>query len=60
MHLDMRALTPSAAQHVQQKLCQMMTAARDAGADLLVAGSAVFWSDDPGSAYAELVEVAHG
>jgi ribulose-phosphate 3-epimerase len=30
--------------------------ARDAGADLLVAGSAVFWSDDPGSAYRELTE----
>ena len=30
-------------------------AARDAGADLLVAGSAVFWSDDPASAYGELV-----
>jgi len=29
---------------------------RDAGADLLVAGSAVFWSDDPGAAYGELVE----
>lgn len=39
---------------------ETVTAARDAGADLLVAGSAVFWSDDPGSAYAELVEVAHG
>jgi ribulose-phosphate 3-epimerase len=32
-------------------------AARDAGADLLVAGSAVFWKDDPASAYRELVEV---
>jgi ribulose-phosphate 3-epimerase len=30
-------------------------AAREAGADLLVAGSAVFWSDDPAAAYAELV-----
>ena len=30
-------------------------AARDAGADLLVAGSAVFWNDDPGAAYAKLV-----
>lgn len=29
--------------------------ARDAGADLLVAGSAVFWGDDPAAAYAELV-----
>jgi ribulose-phosphate 3-epimerase len=28
--------------------------ARAAGADLLVAGSAVFWRDDPGAAYAEL------
>src|SRR6476659_1026898 len=28
--------------------------AHDAGADLLVAGSAVFWSDDPGAAYREL------
>jgi ribulose-phosphate 3-epimerase len=35
--------------------------ARDAGADLLVAGSTVFWNDDPAGAYAELadeVEVA--
>ena len=32
--------------------------ARDSGADLLVAGSAVFWSDDPASAYCDLVEVA--
>jgi ribulose-phosphate 3-epimerase len=30
-------------------------AARDAGADLLVAGSAVFWNDGPATAYAELV-----
>ena len=29
--------------------------ARDAGADLLVAGSAVFWSDDPAESYRELV-----
>ena len=35
--------------------------ARDAGADLLVAGSAVFWRDDPAAAYAELAsEVANG
>ena len=34
-------------------------AARDAGADLLVAGSAVFWQDDPASAYRRLqAEVA--
>ncbi len=32
--------------------------ARDAGADLLVAGSAVFWSDDPAAAYRDLVEAA--
>ena len=31
-------------------------AAHEAGADLLVAGSAVFWSDDPASAYADLVD----
>lgn len=30
-------------------------AARDAGADLLVAGSAVFWTDDPANAYRRLV-----
>jgi ribulose-phosphate 3-epimerase len=29
--------------------------AREAGADLLVAGSAIFWRDDPAAAYAELV-----
>ena len=33
-------------------------AARAAGADLLVAGSAVFWSDDPAAAYRDLVEAA--
>ena len=27
---------------------------RDAGADLLVAGSAIFWQDDPAAAYREL------
>ena len=37
---------------------ETVRAAREAGADLLVAGSAVFWSDDPGTAYRELVEVA--
>jgi ribulose-phosphate 3-epimerase len=31
--------------------------ARDAGADLLVAGSAVFWNDDPGAAYRSLAEL---
>ncbi|HEU5010662.1 MAG TPA: ribulose-phosphate 3-epimerase [Gaiellaceae bacterium] len=35
-------------------------AAREAGADLLVAGSAIFWKDDPAGAYRELVEIAHG
>lgn len=33
---------------------ETIRAARDAGADLLVAGSAVFWHDDPGAAYLEL------
>jgi ribulose-phosphate 3-epimerase len=32
-------------------------AAREAGADLLVAGSAVFWKDDPAAAYGELAVV---
>jgi ribulose-phosphate 3-epimerase len=32
-------------------------AAREAGADLLVAGSAVFWKDDPAAAYRELAGV---
>lgn len=35
-------------------------AARDAGADLLVAGSAVFWNDDPASAYRRLLSEAGG
>jgi ribulose-phosphate 3-epimerase len=43
---------------------ETIVAARDAGADLLVAGSAVFWQDDPAAAYSELaarVEApAHG
>jgi ribulose-phosphate 3-epimerase len=29
--------------------------AREAGADLLVAGSAIFWNDEPSRAYAALV-----
>ena len=29
-------------------------AVRDAGADLLVAGSAIFWQDDPAAAYRAL------
>jgi ribulose-phosphate 3-epimerase len=32
-------------------------AAREAGADLLVAGSAIFWNDDPAAAYRELVDL---
>lgn len=34
--------------------------ARDAGADLLVAGSAVFWSDDPAGSYRELTGAVGG
>ena len=33
---------------------ETIRSARDAGADLLVAGSAVFWRDDPAGGYAEL------
>jgi ribulose-phosphate 3-epimerase len=33
-------------------------AARDSGADLLVSGSAIFWSDDPVAAFRELAEIA--
>jgi ribulose-phosphate 3-epimerase len=33
-------------------------AAREAGADLLVAGSAIFWGDEPAAAYRDLVEAA--
>jgi ribulose-phosphate 3-epimerase len=32
-------------------------AARDAGADLLVSGSAIFWQEDPAAAYRELVDL---
>jgi ribulose-phosphate 3-epimerase len=32
--------------------------ARAAGADLLVSGSAIFWREDPASAYRELVAAA--
>ncbi len=35
---------------------ETIRAARDAGADLLVAGSAVFWSDDPARAFRALGE----
>jgi len=33
---------------------ETIVAARDAGAGLLVSGSAIFWSDDPGAAFREL------
>jgi ribulose-phosphate 3-epimerase len=36
---------------------ETIAAARDAGADLLVAGSAVFWSDDPAASYRELAKM---
>jgi ribulose-phosphate 3-epimerase len=39
---------------------ETVRAARDAGADLLVAGSAVFWKDDPASAYRRLVSEVAG
>jgi ribulose-phosphate 3-epimerase len=35
-------------------------AACEAGADLLVAGSAIFWNDDPAAAYRELAKTAAG
>jgi len=31
---------------------------REAGANLLVSGSGVFWGDHPGAAYRELVDTA--
>lgn len=37
---------------------ETIVAAREAGADLLVAGSAVFWNDEPARAFAELAELA--
>ena len=39
---------------------ETIRAARDAGADLLVAGSAIFWNDDPAAAYLDLVQRATG
>jgi ribulose-phosphate 3-epimerase len=36
---------------------ETIRAAREAGTDLLVAGSAIFWHDDPAKAYRELVEL---
>ena len=37
-----------------------LTVARDAGADLLVSGSAIFWNDDPAAAFRGLAELADG
>jgi len=37
---------------------ETIRSARDAGADLLVAGSAIFWRDDPAAGYLELVAAA--
>lgn len=39
---------------------ETVRSAREAGADLLVAGSAIFWNDDPAAAYHELVEAVRG
>jgi len=39
---------------------ETIAAARDAGADLLVSGSAIFWNDDPGAALRELVQMVTG
>ena len=39
---------------------ETIVVARDAGADLLVAGSAVFWNDDPAAAFRRLAELAGG
>jgi ribulose-phosphate 3-epimerase len=36
-----------------------VAALREAGADLLVCGSGVFWSDDPGEAFGELIATAN-
>jgi ribulose-phosphate 3-epimerase len=39
---------------------ETVAAARDAGADLLVSGSALFWNDDPAAAFRELAETVAG
>ena len=39
---------------------ETLRSASEAGADLLVAGSAVFWNDDPAAAYRDLSIVAEG
>ncbi len=59
---ELRALLPAAMRIQVDGGINRETAraAQQAGADLLVAGSAVFWSDDPGAAYRELVEIAVG
>jgi len=36
-----------------------IVAARDAGADLLVSGSAIFWNDDPAAAFRELTKLVN-
>ncbi len=55
---ELRALLPSGVRVQVDGGINLETAraAREAGADLLVAGSAIFWRDDPGAAYRELVE----
>jgi ribulose-phosphate 3-epimerase len=56
---ELRSLVPSEV-HVQVDggiNRETARAARDAGADLLVAGSAIFWNDDPAAAYGELVRL---
>jgi ribulose-phosphate 3-epimerase len=57
---ELRSLLPSSTRIQVDGGINQETArvARDAGADLLVAGSAVFWSEDPASAYRDLVEAA--
>jgi ribulose-phosphate 3-epimerase len=39
---------------------ETLVVARDAGADLLVSGSAIFWNDDPGAAFRRLAARADG
>ena len=39
---------------------ETIVVARDAGADLLVAGSAIFWNDDPAAAFRRLADLAEG
>jgi ribulose-phosphate 3-epimerase len=39
---------------------ETIAATRDAGADLLVSGSAIFWNDDPAAAFRELVQTVTG